>query len=79
MRFHVLRGHRSNFLNYDVFMSLKNVFNLANSAYPDEMPHFAACHLGFHCQSTCLQASRMKMVNYNSLGSHEPWAQGELL
>ena len=60
-------------------MSLKNVFNFGNNADPDEMQPFAACHLGFHCQSICLPVSRMKMVNYNSLSSHEPWAQDELL
>ena len=27
------------------------VFDLANGADPDEMPHFAAFHLGFHCLS----------------------------
>ena len=30
-------GHRSKFLNYDVFMSLKIVFILAYIADPDEM------------------------------------------
>ena len=39
----------SNFLNYDVFMSLKIVLNLANSADPDEMSPYVAFHLGFHC------------------------------
>ena len=32
-------GRRLEFLNYDVFMSLKIAFILANSADPDEMPH----------------------------------------
>ena len=32
-----------------VFLSLKINFVLANSVYPDEMPHFAAFHLGFLC------------------------------
>ena len=30
-------------------MSLKIVFFLANSADPDEMPPYAAFHLGLHC------------------------------
>ena len=39
-----------NCLNYDVFVSLKVVFILANSEDPIEMKHFnAACHLGLHC------------------------------
>ena len=32
-----------------VFLSLMIVFILANSADPDEMPHYAAFHLGLHC------------------------------
>ena len=31
------------------FLSLKIVFIFANSADPDEMPHYAAFHLGLHC------------------------------
>ena len=31
------------------FLSLKIDFVLANSADPDEMPHYAAFHLGLHC------------------------------
>ena len=37
------------FLKYDVFLSLKVVLILANSALPDEMQHYAAFHLGLHC------------------------------
>ena len=44
-----LRGHSQNFLNYDLFLSLKIVLILANSADPDEMQHYAAFHLGLHC------------------------------
>ena len=36
-------------LNYDIFMSVKNVFILAHSADPDEMPPYASFHLGLHC------------------------------
>ena len=36
-------------LFYDIFLSLKIVFILANTADPDEMPPYAAFHLGFHC------------------------------
>ena len=32
-----------------VFLSLKIDYVLANSAYPDKMPHCAAFHLGLHC------------------------------
>ena len=32
-----------------VFLSLKNDLFLANSADPDEMPHYAPFHLGVHC------------------------------
>ena len=45
----------SKFLDYDVFIFFKIVFILANIADPDEMPPYAAFHLGLHfCQSTCL-------------------------
>ena len=37
------------FLNYDVFLSLKDGLILANSADPNEMQHDAALHLGLHC------------------------------
>ena len=37
------------FLNYGVFLSLKIVLILPNSADPDEMQHDAAFHLGLHC------------------------------
>ena len=32
-----------------VFISLKIDFVLANSVEPDEMTHYVAFHLGFHC------------------------------
>ena len=47
--FCILRGHRLKFLDYDVFLSLKVVLILANSANPDELQHYAAFHLGLHC------------------------------
>ena len=37
-----------------VFLSLKMVFVLANSVYPDEMPHYAAFHLGIHCMASSI-------------------------
>ena len=40
------------FLNNDVFMFLKVVLILENSADPDEMQHYAAIHLGLHCLPT---------------------------
>ena len=33
----------------DVFLPLKVVLILANSADPDEIQHYAAFHLGLHC------------------------------
>ena len=39
------------FASQIVFLSLKIFLVLANSADPDEMPHHAAFHLGFHCLS----------------------------
>ena len=44
-----LRGHRSEFLNYDLFLSQRIGFTLTNSVDPDEMQHYAAFYLGLHC------------------------------
>ena len=44
-----LSCHVQNFLNYDVFLSLRVVLTLANSADPDEMQLYAAFYLGLHC------------------------------
>ena len=41
-------GSKVKFLNYDVFLSLKVVLILANSADPNETQHYAAFHLGLH-------------------------------
>ena len=44
-------GHRLQFPNNVVFLS-EDCFcpsKLANSADPDEMPHYVAFHLGLHC------------------------------
>ena len=43
-----LKGSQEKFLNHDVFVSLKVVLILANSADIDEMQHYAAFHLGLH-------------------------------
>ena len=43
------KGSQVEFLNCLVFLSLKAVLILANSADPDEMQHYAAFHLGLHC------------------------------
>ena len=32
-----------------IFLSLMNIFFLANSEDPDEMPHLVAFHLSLHC------------------------------
>ena len=42
-------GSQVEFSKFDVFLSLKVVFILANSADTDEMQHFAAFHMGLHC------------------------------
>ena len=45
-----LKGLPGEILLYNyVFMSLKIVFILANSADPDEMPPYSAIHLGHNC------------------------------
>ena len=43
-----LTGYGQKLQNYDVFLSLKIVFIIANSADPDEMPPYEAFHLGLH-------------------------------
>ena len=49
-----IEGSQHNFPNNSIFLSLKIVFVLANSADPDEMPHYVAFHLVFAvCQSIC--------------------------
>ena len=45
---YILRGYVIISKNI-VFLSLKIDFVLANSADPDEMPPYAAFHLGLHC------------------------------
>ena len=40
-------------------MYLNIIFILTNSAYPDEMQHFAALHLGLRCLSKCSLRSQM--------------------
>ena len=58
----MLRGHRSKFLNFITFLSLKIVLILANSADPDEMRPYAAFHLGLHCLPKYI-ISKMKGAN----------------
>ena len=43
------KGSQVEFLNHDVFLSLKVVFIMANNADPDEMQLHAAFHQGLHC------------------------------
>ena len=46
-----------------MFLSLKIVFIFANSADPDEMPYYAAFHLGLHyLPNICSPLSRVKQV-----------------
>ena len=43
-------GSKVEFLYYDVLNCVtKDCFILENCADPDEMPHYAAFHLCFHC------------------------------
>ena len=44
-----LRGQSSKCLNFNIFLFLKIILILANSADPDEMPPNAAFHLGLQC------------------------------
>ena len=54
-----------------VFLSLKIVSVITNSADPDEMLHYAAFHLGLHYLSKyCLGVSGLQRVN-KALGKHE--------
>ena len=58
------------FLNYDIFLSLKVVLNLANDAGPEEKQLNTAFLMGLHCfyQSTHLGVSiiqRIKEHNNN--------------
>ena len=48
----VYRGdacYNSQIILYSYFLSLKIVFVQAVSVDPDEVPHYAASHLGLHC------------------------------
>ena len=50
-----IKGRQVQTFELRCFQSLKIVFILTNSTDPDEMPHYAAFHLGLHClQSTHL-------------------------
>ena len=57
--FCVLKGHRSKFLNFDIFLSLKIVLILANSVDHDEISQFILVFFTV-CQSTFLQVSGVK-------------------
>ena len=43
------KGLQVDFLNYDVFLSLKFVLILANSVDPDKTQLYAVFHMGVHC------------------------------
>ena len=49
--FYISRDYSLTFSNYDVYLSLKIIFILANSEDADVLPHSAAIHLGLHCMS----------------------------
>ena len=56
----------SNFFNFNIFLSLKIVFILANIADSDEVPHYAAFHLGLHClPKYCLPVGLHQTIYYN--------------
>ena len=62
--FCILKGHRSKFLNFDIFLSLKIAFILAKSALT-----LMNCHIMLHfiwvftvCQSTSLNPFCIKFV-----------------
>ena len=42
------------FTKYEIWFAPEVCFISTNSVDPDEMPHFAAFNLCFHCQSNCL-------------------------
>ena len=48
-----LTGHSLKNIYFNIFLSLKNVFILVNSADPDEMPPYFIWVFTV-CQSTCL-------------------------
>ena len=47
-----------------VFLSLKLVVK-ENNVNPDEMPHYEAFHLGFHCKSKYVFRSRYSTQRVN--------------
>ena len=59
-RFCILRGHRLNFIYFDVSLSLKVVLILANSADLDKRQTYAAFHLG---QTIRLGVSNILRIN----------------
>ena len=44
-----IKNWRVSFVVEYIFLSLKIDFVIANIVDPDEMPHYAAFHLGLHC------------------------------
>ena len=45
---YILRGHSSEFLNYDVCQSVKIVLASVKNEDPKGMQHYASFHLGLH-------------------------------
>ena len=66
-----LKGSQVGISNYYIFISLKIVFTLINSADLDEMLHFAAFHLDFHCfpKQAYLGVFSLQRVNRERSGS----------
>ena len=48
------KGSLENFRKHYIFLSVKIVLILTNSADPDKMHHQAAFHFGLHCLPKCL-------------------------
>ena len=66
-----IEGSRVIIFKNNVFLSLEIDFVLANSADPDEMPHFIWVFTV--CQSTCLGVSAPQRVNDSPYLPHFKW------
>ena len=57
-----------------IFFSLKNFIVLANSADPNEMPHYVAFYLGLHClpkySKTCV---KQPLKNRQNKALYDKW------
>ena len=85
-----LNGSQVKVSKLSVFLSLKVILILANSADPDGMQHYAAFHLGLHCLpeywfmefSVQMVKSAMKTkvsLQLYSFLSQNPWIRASLV